>query len=124
MAAEWFNAMQMQQWMDAAGTGMQMPPMLPGSSPQTPVGPNCGTHAFGLPNCSSDQQAPMTSAGCPLGAPPVFAAGQQHALSSPIGNCLQIQEELMTALMPDAYCLDREQIAEQLRAAVPCCYDD
>jgi hypothetical protein len=34
------------------------------------------------------------------------------------------QQELMATLMPDASCFNREQIAEQLRAAVPCCYDD
>jgi hypothetical protein len=47
----------------------------------------------------------------------------QQALRMPTDNAWS-QADLMATLMPEAMCLDKEQIAEQLRAAAPCSYDD
>merc|ERR1712060_755592 len=72
-------------------------------------------------NSNTNQQLQMATIACQQ--IPEASANNQHAMKT-FGNGSWCQEELMAHLMPQALCLDKEQIAEQLRAAAPCCYDD
>jgi len=101
--------------MTPVGGGLQGAPVY---NPQTPVAspmacsqaPPLSSHmAFG--GCLSANQAPET---------PVAT---QQELVTPNENCEQ--EQLMAAVMPEGFSgLDKETIAQRLRAAAPCSYDD
>mmetsp|Transcript_43057 Transcript_43057/g.82540 ORF Transcript_43057/g.82540 Transcript_43057/m.82540 type:complete len:382 (+) Transcript_43057:63-1208(+) len=102
------------------------PPSAPVYGPQTPVGsPLAASH--------------MAFAGCPPSTPvsnhpsaahfsffpqgPETAIAAQQELVPPQESCEQ--EQLMAAVLPDDFSgLDKETIAQRLRAAAPCSYDD
>jgi len=83
------------------------------------------------------QQAPVSFFGCqpepatPAGGQPLMFSTTGHQtpatpqLPTASGDGSKSMEDIMATVMgPEASFLDREQIAEQLRAAAPCCYDD
>jgi len=91
----------------------------------------------GLATPLGAQQSPMSFFACqqepatPDGGQSLLlgTSGQQGPptpqLPTASGDGSKSMEDIMATVMgPEVSFLDREQIAEQLRAAAPCCYDD
>eukprot|EP00411_Alexandrium_monilatum_P032502 CAMPEP_0175354756 /NCGR_PEP_ID=MMETSP0095-20121207/13121_1 /TAXON_ID=311494 /ORGANISM="Alexandrium monilatum, Strain CCMP3105" /LENGTH=317 /DNA_ID=CAMNT_0016652413 /DNA_START=68 /DNA_END=1021 /DNA_ORIENTATION=- len=124
---------QLQPWF---GPGAALPPagcgrpamLLPGcSATATPLSGQQSPMAFG--SLSHGGCTPTSAASSPAAAfglciqPQPVMATAAAAINQPPAECNQ--QELMAALMPGGFSgLDCQQIAEQLRAAAPCCYDD
>lgn len=123
--------------------------VLPGCGQQSPLAfSSACQQSAGAP--MSGQQSPMAYSACGQQASLPFTGGNcQQGMATPIasqqspiafgGICQQNigvpsgqqtpkecnQSELMAALMPGSLSgMDGEQLAAQLRAAAPCCYDD
>lgn len=106
----------------------------PQQSPMTPVGGgmpsaqvyNPQTPVASSMACSSPMASHMAFGGClpPTPAPETpIAAQQEILLPTPTEN--NEQEQLMAAVMPEGFSgLDKETIAQRLRAAATCTYED
>lgn len=92
----------------AAAAAQQQAIAIPACSPQLPFFTVGGACQLGQLSPTSGQQSPSA------------AFGSRPECAMPLSR----PEELMATLLPGARSLDKEQIAEQLAAAVPSCYDD
>lgn len=99
--------------------GCQQGPPTPPMTPMTPMGFN-SCQPPPLPPVNS--QASMNFSTCPQEPPALVNDDQVVRTCS--SNSLS-QEDLIATVMPSAFALDREQIAQQLRAAADSCvYED
>mmetsp|Transcript_101663 Transcript_101663/g.282989 ORF Transcript_101663/g.282989 Transcript_101663/m.282989 type:complete len:329 (-) Transcript_101663:27-1013(-) len=92
--------------------------------PPLQLAPGCGQQA--VATCCGQHQVMMEAT---QGGPPFYGAYQQVPVASPAQSPVSCGgsptgQDLMARFMPEAFAMDRDQLAEQLRAATPCCYDD
>merc|ERR1719401_1063 len=135
---------QQQQWF--GGTGLELPLQMPGAGQQATMlvgeSSGCGSPQGGMMAMAyggpAQQRAVASSDLTPVGSvtPVSFFGPSPTATTAPATpqlpkacsttSCLSqfSQEDLIATVMPEASLLDREQLAEQLRAAAPCCYED
>jgi len=123
------NAFGMPAVLPIAGRQSQFPQAMslqqafPLQHHQLPMAPICG------------QQSPMamgagqTSQVVAQQGPAMYSAYPQAPSASPQtspASCdgSPVGEDLMATFMPEAFAMDRKQLAEHLRAATPCSYDD
>eukprot|EP00421_Protoceratium_reticulatum_P066562 CAMPEP_0168411626 /NCGR_PEP_ID=MMETSP0228-20121227/28296_1 /TAXON_ID=133427 /ORGANISM="Protoceratium reticulatum, Strain CCCM 535 (=CCMP 1889)" /LENGTH=354 /DNA_ID=CAMNT_0008425375 /DNA_START=62 /DNA_END=1126 /DNA_ORIENTATION=+ len=110
-----------------AAFGQQSPAAFTSCQPpalSSPFGEQQAPLVFGL--CQQAPMTPVASQQAPLTpvaaqqTPAAFPDAEEGSAATPVHDA----QKLMATLMPDASCLNYEQIAEQLRAALPCSYDD
>lgn len=103
------------QWAQQAG----MPQFGPGLDVFGSA--SCGAQPFASGACSPQM---LGSAGCATQGFSFPTNPQMPPVCVNSGNAYSRQQDLVAHLMPELMMMDREVLAEQLRMAAPCCYDD